>query len=272
MNNLQVINQQEILGKDFKIYGTLENPLFLAKDVAEVIENKNVSQMLNVVDEDEKALYTVYRGDGSTHKQWYLTEYGLYEVLMQSRKPIAKQFKKQIKGILKSLRLGHTEISNIRGNMEENNQTNEFMDMINNLASMVNTVMEQNSCLIGIIGGLTEEKLNSNFEKESIQKNLILAEDEVEKEIKDFQHEVMRIQSFCDFINSKGGICKRIGVQSVNQLLRDNGVLDKYNNPTIGGEKYFIREGNKCLITKQGMIMLYRLIKEQITPDYIVRR
>lgn len=60
MNNLQVINQQEILGRDFKIYGTLENPLFLAKDVAEVIENKNVSQMLNVVDEDEKALYTMY--------------------------------------------------------------------------------------------------------------------------------------------------------------------------------------------------------------------
>ena len=60
MNNLQVINQQEILVKDFKIYGTLESPLFLAKDVAEVIENKNVSQMLNVVDEDEKALYTMY--------------------------------------------------------------------------------------------------------------------------------------------------------------------------------------------------------------------
>lgn len=60
MNNLQVINQQEILGRDFKIYGTLENPLFLAKDVAEVIENKNVSQMLNVVDEDEKGIYNVY--------------------------------------------------------------------------------------------------------------------------------------------------------------------------------------------------------------------
>ena len=156
--------------------------------------------------------------------------------------------------------------------MEENNLTNEFMDMINNLAPMVNTVMEQNSCLMGIISKITEEKLNSNFEKETIHKDLILVEDEVEKEIKDFQHEVMRIQSFCDFINSKGGICKRIGVQSVNQLLRDNGILDKYNNPTIGGEKYFIREGNKCLITKQGMIMLYRLIKEQITPDYIVRR
>ena len=271
MNNLQVINQQEILGRDFKIYGTLENPLFLAKDVAEVIEHSDVSKMVKTVDEDEKLIRTLFVS-GQNRELWFLTEYGLYEVLMQSRKPIAKQFKKQIKGILKSLRLGHTEISNIRGNIEVNNQTNEFMDMINNLASMVNTVMEQNSCLMGIISKMTEEKLNSNFEKEAIQEDLILTEDEVEKEIKDFQHEVMRIQSFCDFINSKGGICKRIGVQSVNQLLRDNGILDKYNNPTMGGEKYFMREGNKSLITKQGMVMLYRLIKEQITPDYIVRR
>ena len=96
MNNLQVINQQEILGRDFKIYGTLEIPLFLAKDVAEIIENKNVSQMLNVVDEDEKAIYNVYTLGGN-QDTWFLTEYGLYEVLMQSRKPIAKQFKKQIR-------------------------------------------------------------------------------------------------------------------------------------------------------------------------------
>ncbi|WP_300854391.1 BRO family protein, partial [uncultured Clostridium sp.] len=32
---------------------------------------------------------------------WFLTEDGLYEVLMQSRKPIAKAFKKEVKKILK---------------------------------------------------------------------------------------------------------------------------------------------------------------------------
>ena len=35
---------------------------------------------------------------------WFLTEDGLYEVLMQSRKPIAKQFKKKVKEILKQIR------------------------------------------------------------------------------------------------------------------------------------------------------------------------
>lgn len=104
-NNLQILEQREVLGKEFTIYGDLENPLFLAKDVACWIENSNVSQMLNVVDENEKALYTMYRVDGSTNKQWFLTEDGLYEVLMQSRKPIAKQFKKEVKKILKTIRL-----------------------------------------------------------------------------------------------------------------------------------------------------------------------
>lgn len=33
-----------------------------------------------------------------------LTEDGVYEVLMQSKKPIAKQFKKKVKEILKDIR------------------------------------------------------------------------------------------------------------------------------------------------------------------------
>ena len=36
--------------------------------------------------------------------QWFLTEDGVYEVLMQSRKPIAKHFKKEVKAVLKSIR------------------------------------------------------------------------------------------------------------------------------------------------------------------------
>ena len=35
MNDLQIIEQRELLGKDFKIYGDFDNPLFLARDVAE---------------------------------------------------------------------------------------------------------------------------------------------------------------------------------------------------------------------------------------------
>jgi prophage antirepressor-like protein len=108
---LQVFKQQEVLGKMFTIYGNAENPLFLAKEVAEWIDydKSSVSKMVNVVDDDEKVRNTVPTLGGS-QEQWCLTEDGLYEVLMQSRKPIAKQFKKQVKLILKTIRkTGHFE-------------------------------------------------------------------------------------------------------------------------------------------------------------------
>jgi len=37
MKQLQLIDEREVLGKDFKIYVTPEEPMFLAKDVAELI-------------------------------------------------------------------------------------------------------------------------------------------------------------------------------------------------------------------------------------------
>lgn len=41
----------------------------------------------------------------SGQQVWFLTEHGLYEVLMRSTKPKAKEFKKVIKHILKEIRL-----------------------------------------------------------------------------------------------------------------------------------------------------------------------
>lgn len=105
MNALTVINEQDVLGKRFKIYGTFEEPLFLAKDVAEWIEHSDRSKMLKNVDEDEKVKNIVLT-PGGNQEMWFLTEDGLYEVLMQSRKPIAKAFKKEVKKILKALRTG----------------------------------------------------------------------------------------------------------------------------------------------------------------------
>ena len=104
MTEIQIIEQRVVLGKDFKIYGDYENPLFLAKDVAEWIEHSNARMMLQGVDEDEKQCVSNPYALQGQKEQWFLTENGLYEVLMQSRKPIAKEFKKQVKEILKSIR------------------------------------------------------------------------------------------------------------------------------------------------------------------------
>ncbi|MCM0648682.1 phage antirepressor KilAC domain-containing protein [Clostridium swellfunianum] len=104
-NDLQIIDERQLLGKNFRMYGTYESPLFLAKDVAEWIEyNPNkVNEMVAMVDDSEKLTETI-SWSGQGRKMWFLTEDGLYEVLMQSRMPAAKEFKKQVKQILKDVR------------------------------------------------------------------------------------------------------------------------------------------------------------------------
>lgn len=61
MNEIKVINEQEVLGRDFKVYGTPDEPLFMAKDVAEWIDyskrpdgSYRTTEMLSTVDDDEK--------------------------------------------------------------------------------------------------------------------------------------------------------------------------------------------------------------------------
>ena len=102
-NEIKTIGNYVFMGKTISIYNTIENPLFLAKDVAEWIEHSQVSRMIQSVDEDEKLMGTIFMS-GQRRDVWFLTEDGLYEVFMQSRKPIAKQFKKKIKEILKEIR------------------------------------------------------------------------------------------------------------------------------------------------------------------------
>ena len=71
--------------------------------MAEWIEHSKPSIMIDTVDEDEKLRETIFTS-GQNREVWFLTENGLYEVLMQSRKPLAKEFKKKVKEILKSIR------------------------------------------------------------------------------------------------------------------------------------------------------------------------
>ena len=85
-----MLQEQGSFGRHFRIYGTSENPIFMANDVAEWIDHSNVTEMLKSIDEDEKLTSTILRA-GQNRQMNMLTEDGLYEVLMQSRKPITKQ-------------------------------------------------------------------------------------------------------------------------------------------------------------------------------------
>lgn len=55
--------------------------------------------ILKSIDDEEKVKVNNIHFENRTggNGTWFLTEDGLYEVLMQSRKPIAKQFKKEVR-------------------------------------------------------------------------------------------------------------------------------------------------------------------------------
>lgn len=118
---ITVIDSEVICNQQVNVYGTRENPLFLAKDVANWLGHSNPSRMLSKIDDNERitifANLELQKGiltnsynpsESSTYtgsKYLFLTEYGVYEVLMQSRLPKAKEFKKGVKEILKRIRL-----------------------------------------------------------------------------------------------------------------------------------------------------------------------
>jgi phage antirepressor YoqD-like protein len=117
-NELMQIGSRDILGKTVTAFGTVDNPLFLAKDVAEWIGVQNVSQMLEPIDGDEKTKVLLpsiqcIEGLQANTEYWFLTENGLYEVLFLSRKPVAKEFKSGVKQLLHDLRTGKKQLSGI---------------------------------------------------------------------------------------------------------------------------------------------------------------
>lgn len=118
---IKVIAEKELCGKQFRVWNTPEEPLFLAKDVADWLGyeggKKAATNICRCIDEDEKIKCRVLIPTNKGYQRktmWLLTEDGLYEVIMQSRQPKAKQVKKEVKKILKDIRLtgGYIPVTN----------------------------------------------------------------------------------------------------------------------------------------------------------------
>lgn len=101
MDKVKIIHKEIILGKEIDVWGTFEEPYFRASDVASWLGFKNISTSLKCLDPEELTKFNLGSRQGEV---WFLTEDGLYDFLMQSRKPAAKEFKKGVKAVLKEIR------------------------------------------------------------------------------------------------------------------------------------------------------------------------
>ena len=163
---LQVIKETEILGKQIKMYGSIENPYFVASDVAEWLGERDGYTVARKVDDEEKDTQIVCTLGGN-QKTTVLTEDGLYEACMLSRKKIARPLKSEIKKYLKSIRLTGAAIpvgdeqkmvnyyfsslsSDLQGKivnelMEKNKELQQFYDDLMNTEGLyhMNTVAKE---------------------------------------------------------------------------------------------------------------------------------
>lgn len=100
---LEVVAETKILDKNIKMYGSIEEPYFVARDVADWLGERDgytVGRKVDNEDKDTQLLCTL----GGIQKVTVFTEDGLYDACMLSRKKIAKPLKKAIKVYLKSIR------------------------------------------------------------------------------------------------------------------------------------------------------------------------
>ena len=70
-------------------------PWFVAKDVCDVLGLSDVSKAIQALDEDEKGTNSIPT-PGGTQQLSIVNEPGLYSLILRSRKPEAKQFKRWI--------------------------------------------------------------------------------------------------------------------------------------------------------------------------------
>lgn len=94
MNELQVFNNA--MFGNVRIVMKDNEPWFVAKDVCECLDVNNSRQALTRLDDDEKDDVILNDTIGRKQEMTTVNEYGLYSLVLSSRKPEAKEFKRWI--------------------------------------------------------------------------------------------------------------------------------------------------------------------------------
>jgi prophage antirepressor-like protein len=123
MNNLNVVGTVAFDNRLLNVYQSLENPIFRATDIANMIDYSegNSWKMLQMCEEDEKLNLPMVVA-GQTRQVAFVTEMGLYNILSQSRKLIARKWRRVV----------HNELVRMRKerNMDIVDQFDEWDDLL----------------------------------------------------------------------------------------------------------------------------------------------
>ena len=87
------------------VYNSFDDPLFRASDIAKLIDYSygNVNRLVSLTEEDER-LELLIVVSGQRRKALFVTEKGLYDILEQSRMPLARAWRSVVNEELIKLR------------------------------------------------------------------------------------------------------------------------------------------------------------------------
>lgn len=208
MNQLQVFNNEEFGKVRTVVQG--ENVWFVAKDVCDVLEIVNATRSLSRLDEDELHSMKVTDSLGRLQETNIINESGLYSLIMTSRKPQAKAFKKWVTSeVLPSIRKHGTYMTD----------------------QVLEQVVTNPDFMIGLLTNLKEEK-ERRFEadrKVLQQQHLVTFAQAVQ-----VSTNLISIKQLAILMKQKG---IETGQNRLFEWLRENGYLCKkrgsmYNTPT----------------------------------------
>ena len=108
MNNLQIFKSEEF--GEIRVIEKDGQPWFVAKDVCDILEIQNTTDATKRLDADEVTRFNLGGLTGETN---LVNEYGLYSLILGSRKPEAKKFKRWVTHeVLPSIRKNGGYIAN----------------------------------------------------------------------------------------------------------------------------------------------------------------
>ena len=204
-NELQIFKNEQF--GEVRVVEQNGEPWFVGKDVAEILGYQNASKALSDhVDEDDKlnneSLSSLGQRGG-----WLINESGLYSLILSSKLPQAKQFKRWVTSeVLPSIRKqGYYEI-------QKNEPQNEKLDSVNEAVKILTPMLEAAGCG-SEIQLLTAKSL---YEKAGVELPLMIEAD----------------QQYFDtaYIARKVGICYRSSKKPADKPV--NEIIRKLNIPS----------------------------------------
>jgi len=141
---------------EINIKGTIDEPLFQANQIGELLGLKNIRESIRDFDDSQKVVILTDT-QGGNQNVIYLTEIGLYRFLGMSRKEKAKKFQIWIATVIKEIRLkGKYELEK---SLKDSLNNLEYQKELSRHLTLIETLKETSGVYVGKIKNVDDDKI-----------------------------------------------------------------------------------------------------------------